>query len=1366
MAAPFTAAYDQVGTGPVAHDASSATGLLCRPDGDTSSHTYIPWHTKLGDKATNPETFTYPFDVSISPSGTENQYDVSFRLSEAADKQMHAADGTPLKDGTKIILKVKDIATGYTHQVYNVDISQDYDKGTRTVDTKITTSLPDFKVSAKVFGQSAKVQEKFHYPGGTKTGTISHDVVSGSALTLTVHHGLDSTGNPVTSQYTSASSNPVTHVSEDKLRNLKSVSGMDLDAIGNVKFFQTANPVMCLVSEKSFKYHSDTAPDVTVDAKNPDDSAGHYGTGVRCTGPGGSNGINADSSHYYPWIDSEKSADDDYETPLGFSIAPRSDNDGIYDISFSLPTNDSRGGANLLEQLVAKDHKLVLKLKNPYRLADTYQVFEVPHGHIDLDENSPDYGRVSTSITTDLKYFDLAARIYGQSVFVKEKDTLGLHADMSLEREFVLKYTILKVDGHPIFAEIPYDYDTVVKVKFPSDINDYLVTRGNGSVEPFHLFLKDADDNRGVLKTDITSAKDLDFGILSLNGKQALLPIETLQLKPEHPVSCLVSEKSLKKRYATPPQPPSDLAVTPGFNKVELSWSAPAVPADITNDLTDYVVEYSSNAGILWHTFPDGISTATSATVTGLEQLEYSFRVAAMFSGSAGSPSVTVTGTPFTVPDPPSGLDVAALQSSPTEDIVPGYVLLTWNMTVFDGGLPITDYKIEHSSDSGSTWHTFPDGISTATSATVTGLNIGVLHNLRVYAVNEIGHGPASDTVGFVLDDTFSLTIHSPSSESASDTVGFVLSDATKPELVLKGPNPYYIPINTDYVEHGYTATDNLDGDVEVETAIRNLDTSTVGSYFVTYTATDDTGNSVSKDRAVYVYENAVYGKPEPAGSHPYGSLGDRPDEHRIGALAFSADPASESPSDGVFLPPTNYEFITVTVTGKVSDHNRDVDGMPPDDDIRSVRTYQFVNNDADLAYIGSFAVDYIDGTFEVPLKGNGRGLDAGEHKFRLHALVESTPDDYAGAYRDFAVTVGNETPSKVVDVQVPDAAGAPLNLVAAPGDGQVELTWDAPAVGAYAVSDYHIHYRQKASGSWQEHEPSVTSIATTAIITGLTNGQEYSFRVYVTNSAGTGTAFAEATAIPVAGTPDVTPPAVAAPGKPTGLTATPHNVKVELSWNAPADDGGSPITDYKVEYSNDGGSSWLTFDDGIGSGTTATVTSLTNDNTYSFRVSATNLAGEGDASDVMTATPAAVLNVAASCAALTLEHASLDFGRIRSDGLSGVAVQLVRGGDVSTPLTSVSLEASKWTGTADSATYDSVLTKVKKTGAADSAYVALPADGDMVDITGMVLPFASGNGRSAVPSSLDFVVDTTGYFFSEGTGPLKQSITYYSSCT
>ncbi|BCL62227.1 hypothetical protein DGMP_29200 [Desulfomarina profundi] len=80
------------------------------------------------------------------------------------------------------------------------------------------------------------------------------------------------------------------------------------------------------------------------------------------------------------------------------------------------------------------------------------------------------------------------------------------------------------------------------------------------------------------------------------------------------------------------------------------------------------------------------------------------------------------------------------------------------------------------------------------------------------------------------------------------------------------------------------------------------------------------------------------------------------------------------------------------------------------------------------------------------------------------------------------------------------------------------------------------------------------------------------------------------------------------APNNPTGVNAVAGNTQATVSWTAPADIGDGPITSYDVTASP-GGATCST------SGTSCTVTGLTNGTDYTFNVTATNAYGTGPAS-------------------------------------------------------------------------------------------------------------------------------------------------------
>ncbi len=153
-------------------------------------------------------------------------------------------------------------------------------------------------------------------------------------------------------------------------------------------------------------------------------------------------------------------------------------------------------------------------------------------------------------------------------------------------------------------------------------------------------------------------------------------------------------------------------------------------------------------------------------------------------------------------------------------------------------------------------------------------------------------------------------------------------------------------------------------------------------------------------------------------------------------------------------------------------------------------------------------------------------------------------------------------------------------------------------------------------------------------------------------------------------------------PGAPTSLTPTPSNTAVSLSWTAPADDGGSPLTDYVVQYKLASSGFYLTFADGVSTSTSAIVTGLANGSSYNFRVAAKNAIGNSTFSNIATATPATVPSVPQSLSATPADSTvSVTWSAPASTGGSAITYYQFE----------QSLDGSTWTDTgvtADGSTF------------------------------------------------------------------------------
>ena len=177
---------------------------------------------------------------------------------------------------------------------------------------------------------------------------------------------------------------------------------------------------------------------------------------------------------------------------------------------------------------------------------------------------------------------------------------------------------------------------------------------------------------------------------------------------------------------------------------------------------------------------------------------------------------------------------------------------------------------------------------------------------------------------------------------------------------------------------------------------------------------------------------------------------------------------------------------------------------------------------------------------------------------------------------------------------------------VNAVGNTQVVLTWTA--VGG--ASSYNIYEGTVAGG--ESTTPVQLGIAgTTDTVSGLTNGTKYYFTIAAVNSSGTSAFSNEASDTPSAPV-TVTPP----PAAPAGLTALGGNNQISLTWNASP--GATSYSVYMGMSAN--GESTTPVNGGI-TGTTATISSLTNTTQYYFKVTALNTSGASAQSNEATAT-------------------------------------------------------------------------------------------------------------------------------------------------
>ena len=271
-------------------------------------------------------------------------------------------------------------------------------------------------------------------------------------------------------------------------------------------------------------------------------------------------------------------------------------------------------------------------------------------------------------------------------------------------------------------------------------------------------------------------------------------------------------------------------------------------------------------------------------------------------------------------------------------------------------------------------------------------------------------------------------------------------------------------------------------------------------------------------------------------------------------------------------------------------------------------------NNGSAILRYQYYVIDSTDNTFVVANNTNIPNSDASTTSFTITGLTNGVSYE-VGIQAVNSVGGAGYDPGSVTPATHPTA---PRNLRAEAGDTQVTLRWTAPlSNGGVAIDGYE--YQQKTGnapyGSWTDIS-GADDTTTEHIVTGLTNGTSYRFKVRAKNpTGGEGPASNEVTAVPRT-----------VPTAPQSLTATAGNGRVQLDWTAPASDGGLPINRYQYRYKAGTGSftTWANVPGSNINTTSYTVTGLTNGTLHTFEVRAATASTVGVAASD-TATPMAV---------------------------------------------------------------------------------------------------------------------------------------------
>lgn len=655
-------------------------------------------------------------------------------------------------------------------------------------------------------------------------------------------------------------------------------------------------------------------------------------------------------------------------------------------------------------------------------------------------------------------------------------------------------------------------------------VTDYLVQSSKDNGTTWTTFVHTKSTATAITVTGLTNGTPYVFRVAAVTS------IGTGDL----------SDPSLPATPVGPPAAPAKPTATAGDASALVKWAA---PSDGGSPITGYWVRWSNDGGATWPAAnlllcPD---TSLSVTIANLTNgIPWVFGVAAVNNLAVGAFSPTSAAvTPLARPSTPTNLRATPDNTK---------VTLTW--TASDpGAKPLTDYSVQSSKDGGVTWTSFAHTASTATTITVTGLTNGTAYLFRVAGVSAAGTGVYTTPVGPVTPATL---------PGVPTTITGVTDGPGQVTLTWKAPTATGGSAITDYrvqssTDAGVTWSDFAHDPAVISTpvagskrisvtglavatpvifrvaAINGVGTGANSLNSASFTPIDVPGAPSNLVPAVVIGDATI----KLTWTAPTANGGGALKQYRIetstdGGASVSSTVLTPSATSATitisgFTPGTFYNFRVAAVNAA------GVGAFTPySAAVKAVARPGVPTNLAAVAGNASASLTWTapanDGSSPITTYAVQSSKDGGVTWATFaHAASTLTSINVTGlvngtsyVFRVAAVNAmgtGNYTAATaaVVPMTVP---GAPTALVATKGDSQVSLAWTAPAVtGGSAISDYSVQFSTDNGVTWTTfiHDPSTTAAI---VVTGLTNGKSYVFRVAAVNAKGIGTYTAKTAAV------------------------------------------------------------------------------------------------------------------------------------------------------------------------------------------------------------------------------------------------------------